>query len=61
MAQEDQTRVSLTIRERLSLFTKKTFFVMLYAAGCAFNFGYDVGNFGGVQGMQSECQPPFEH
>ena len=20
---------------------------------CAFNFGYDVGNFGGVQGMQS--------
>ncbi len=22
-------------------------------ASCAFNFGYDVGNFGGVQGMQS--------
>lgn len=24
-----------------------------YMCSCAFNFGYDVGNFGGVQGMQS--------
>lgn len=34
-----------------------------YMCSCAFNFGYDVGNFGGVQGMQSfgkrfgQCDP----
>lgn len=50
---------ALTIRERLAFFSKKTFFIMLYAAGCAFNFGYDVGNFGGVQGMQSESHQPL--
>lgn len=28
-------------------------------AGCGFNFGYDVGNFSGIQGMESkyECCP----
>lgn len=48
----------LSVKERFSLFSTKTFFVMVYAAGCAFNFGYDVGNFGGVQGMQSELRQP---
>lgn len=38
---------------RFRLFSKITFFIMIYTASCAFNFGYDVGNFGGVQGMQS--------
>lgn len=55
MATEQQAQPrGLSVKERFGLFSTKTFFVMLYAAGCAFNFGYDVGNFGGVQGMQSE-------
>ncbi|EXJ77352.1 hypothetical protein A1O3_09578 [Capronia epimyces CBS 606.96] len=43
----------LSIRQRLALFTPLTLFTMLYTASCAFNFGYDVGTFGGVQAMQS--------
>ncbi|CAH0018366.1 unnamed protein product [Clonostachys rhizophaga] len=43
----------LRIRERLSHFNGMLLFVMIYMAFCALNFGYDVGTFGGVQGMQS--------
>lgn len=32
-----------------------------YMALCAFNFGFDVGNFGGVQAMQRECFFPFSN
>ncbi len=28
-----------------------------YTAMCAFNFGFDVGNFGGVQAMQRQSRP----
>ncbi|VUC20647.1 unnamed protein product [Clonostachys rosea] len=44
---------AIPIKERLSHFNKMLFFVMIYMAFCALNFGYDVGTFGGVQGMQS--------
>ncbi|GAD99182.1 hypothetical protein NECHADRAFT_76534 [Paecilomyces variotii No. 5] len=42
----------LSLRRRLREFTWILLFLMLYMASCAFNFGYDVGNFAGVQGMQ---------
>ncbi|KAK2690692.1 hypothetical protein QWA68_010480 [Fusarium oxysporum] len=28
-------------------------FLLMYMCFCSFNFGYDVGNFGSVQGMQA--------
>ncbi|TQV95205.1 hypothetical protein V2A60_009747 [Cordyceps javanica] len=42
----------LLFRERFRTATPMILFVALYTALCAFNFGYDVGNFGGVQAMQ---------
>ncbi|KAK1247611.1 hypothetical protein MKX07_002520 [Trichoderma sp. CBMAI-0711] len=45
----DTSSVDLSVGHRLKQFNSTILFIML----CAFNFGYDVGNFGGVQGMQS--------
>lgn len=47
------SEVSLTLRQRLQYFNPMLAFFMVYMALCAFNYGYDVGTFGGVQGMQS--------
>ncbi|KAH8652178.1 general substrate transporter [Xylariales sp. PMI_506] len=44
---------SLSIRQRLSSFNWMLVFLTFYMSSCAFNFGYDVGNFSGVQAMQS--------
>ncbi|CAK7237081.1 hypothetical protein SBRCBS47491_009855 [Sporothrix bragantina] len=44
---------NIPIQKRLREFSWMLAFLMFYMASCAFNFGYDVGNFGGVQGMQS--------
>ncbi|KAK5194523.1 hypothetical protein LTR99_003025 [Exophiala xenobiotica] len=43
----------LSLVHRMREFNLTLVFVMLYMGSCAFNFGYDVGNFGAVQGMQS--------
>ncbi|KAL2210860.1 general substrate transporter [Sarocladium strictum] len=43
----------LTLGQRLRQFNKMLVFIMVYMAMCAFNFGYDVGTFGGVQAMNS--------
>ncbi|RDW59105.1 hypothetical protein BP5796_12029 [Coleophoma crateriformis] len=44
---------SIPLAQRLKHFNPMLVFIMFYMALCAFNFGYDVGTFGGVQGMQS--------
>ncbi|KAL6860807.1 general substrate transporter [Trichoderma novae-zelandiae] len=49
----DTSSVDLSVGYRLKQFNGTILFIMLYMCSCAFNFGYDVGNFGGVQGMQS--------
>ncbi|PTB68430.1 general substrate transporter [Trichoderma citrinoviride] len=49
----DTSSVDLSVGYRLKQFNSTILFIMLYMCSCAFNFGYDVGNFGGVQGMQS--------
>ncbi|KAF5005043.1 hypothetical protein FDECE_8459 [Fusarium decemcellulare] len=38
---------------RFKDFNGTILFIMFYMSSCSFNFGYDVGNFSGVQGMQS--------
>ncbi|RSL90416.1 hypothetical protein CEP52_014578 [Fusarium oligoseptatum] len=43
---------SLSLRERFLYFTPMIAFITIYMALCAFNFGFDVGNFAGVQAMQ---------
>ncbi|OAA72309.1 General substrate transporter [Cordyceps fumosorosea ARSEF 2679] len=43
----------LKIRDRLRHFNGMLVFFMLYMALCAFNYGFDVGTFSGVQGMDS--------
>ncbi|PON24201.1 hypothetical protein TGAM01_v206889 [Trichoderma gamsii] len=53
MAVESSSSVDLSAGYRLRQFNGTIVFIMLYMCSCAFNFGYDVGNFGGVQGMQS--------
>ncbi|KAM0745051.1 hypothetical protein ACQRIT_000435 [Beauveria bassiana] len=42
----------LSLIERLRLATPMILFVAFYTALCGFNFGFDVGNFAGVQAMQ---------
>ncbi|KAI0377093.1 general substrate transporter [Hypomontagnella monticulosa] len=49
---ENQGDQGLTLRERFRLFTPMVAFITIYMALCAFNFGFDVGNFAGVQAMQ---------
>ncbi|KAI1410538.1 general substrate transporter [Hypoxylon sp. FL1857] len=49
---ETQVGKGLTVRERFRLFTPMVAFITIYMALCAFNFGFDVGSFGGVQAMQ---------
>lgn len=41
----------LSLRKRLSYFTPTLAFLAIYLSLAALNFGYDVGTFGGVQGM----------
>ncbi|KAH7145503.1 general substrate transporter [Dactylonectria estremocensis] len=43
----------LALLQRLKLFDGMLVFLMFYMSMCAFNFGFDVGTFGGVQAMQS--------
>ncbi|EEU36267.1 uncharacterized protein NECHADRAFT_87154 [Fusarium vanettenii 77-13-4] len=43
---------SLSMREQFLFFTPMIAFITIYMALCAFNFGFDVGNFAGVQAMQ---------
>ncbi|KAK4234450.1 general substrate transporter [Achaetomium macrosporum] len=43
----------LPVAQRLKHFNGMLVFIMLYMAFCAFNFGFDVGTFGGVQAMHS--------
>ncbi|KAI0475072.1 general substrate transporter [Xylariaceae sp. FL0804] len=43
----------LTLRQRLKHFNGMLVFLMFYMACCAFNYGYDVGTFAGVQAMHS--------
>ncbi|KAH8888986.1 general substrate transporter [Thozetella sp. PMI_491] len=47
------TTFSSIFRGRFRDFNGTIVFIMLYMSACSFNFGYDVGNFSGVQGMQS--------
>ncbi|TPX08530.1 uncharacterized protein E0L32_010017 [Thyridium curvatum] len=47
------TAANLTLFQRLKFFNPMLIFIMIYLAMCAFNFGYDVATFGGVQAMQS--------
>ncbi|KAH7329469.1 general substrate transporter [Stachybotrys elegans] len=42
-----------SVAQRLREFNRMLVFVMVYLSFCAFNFGYDVGTFGGVQAMRS--------
>ncbi|KAI1342880.1 general substrate transporter [Xylariaceae sp. FL0016] len=44
---------NLALAARLQRFNGMLVFLMAYMAFCAFNYGYDVGTFGGVQAMQS--------
>ncbi|UPK96149.1 hypothetical protein LCI18_007084 [Fusarium solani-melongenae] len=44
---------SLSPAQRLKHFNGMLVFIMIYLAFCAFNFGFDVGTFGGVQAMRS--------
>ncbi|KAJ4310237.1 hypothetical protein N0V84_011071 [Fusarium piperis] len=44
---------SLSPTQRLKHFNGMLVFIMIYLAFCAFNFGFDVGTFGGVQAMNS--------
>ncbi|GFP57110.1 galactose transporter [Trichoderma asperellum] len=53
MTIDSSSSVNLSAGYRLRQFNGTIVFIMLYMCSCAFNFGYDVGNFGGVQGMQS--------
>jgi SP family sugar:H+ symporter-like MFS transporter len=50
---DDGGTMSLTLFQRLKFFNGKLVFIMFYMACCAFNYGFDVGTFGGVQAMQS--------
>ncbi|KAL2015297.1 hypothetical protein VTK56DRAFT_5904 [Thermocarpiscus australiensis] len=43
----------LSVAQRLKHFNGRLVFIMLYMAFCAFNYGFDVGTFGGVQAMHS--------
>ncbi|KAF1828562.1 general substrate transporter [Decorospora gaudefroyi] len=47
------SNANLTFAQRLKFFNSMLFFIMIHMAFCAFNFGFDVGTFGGVQAMQS--------
>ncbi|KAM0545822.1 hypothetical protein ACHAPJ_011149 [Fusarium lateritium] len=49
----DGQPANLSVAQRLKHFNGQLVFVMLYMAFCAFNFGFDVGTFGGVQAMHS--------
>ncbi|OTA81397.1 hypothetical protein M434DRAFT_37544 [Hypoxylon sp. CO27-5] len=49
---EGQEGKALTARERFRLFTPMVTFITFYMALCAFNFGFDVGGFAGIQAMQ---------
>ncbi|KAI5464230.1 general substrate transporter [Mariannaea sp. PMI_226] len=53
MPSHDDGHNQLSVGQRLKQLNATLAFLMFYMAACAFNFGYDVGNFGGVQGMQS--------
>ncbi|KAI1265392.1 general substrate transporter [Xylariaceae sp. FL1019] len=53
VAIESPEVADLTLRQRWKHFNGKLFFLMFYMAACAFNYGYDVGLFGGVQGLHS--------
>ncbi|RSL92905.1 hypothetical protein CEP52_013577 [Fusarium oligoseptatum] len=44
---------NLSPAQRLKHFNGMLVFIMIYLAFCAFNFGFDVGTFGGVQAMHS--------
>ncbi|OJJ42559.1 hypothetical protein ASPZODRAFT_76492 [Penicilliopsis zonata CBS 506.65] len=48
-----QDKPAMSTRERFQHFTPMVAFITFYMSICAFNFGYDVGNFSGVQGMSS--------
>ncbi|KAI0019703.1 general substrate transporter [Xylariomycetidae sp. FL0641] len=49
----DPQVANLSLRERLSHFNGMLVFIMIHMAFCAFNYGFDVGTFGGVQAMHS--------
>ncbi|VUC26093.1 unnamed protein product [Clonostachys rosea] len=49
----DAQVADLSVSHRLNQFNGMLIFIMLYMAFCAFNFGFDVGTFGGVQAMHS--------
>ncbi|KAM0331477.1 hypothetical protein ACHAQA_003153 [Verticillium albo-atrum] len=44
--------VTLSAADRFRKFTPMVVFITMYMALASFNFGFDVGTFGGVQGMQ---------
>ncbi|KAH6976446.1 general substrate transporter [Ilyonectria sp. MPI-CAGE-AT-0026] len=44
---------SMSVAQRMRHFNGRLVFIMLYMAFCAFNYGFDVGTFGGVQAMHS--------
>ncbi|KAM6511219.1 hypothetical protein FALCPG4_016221 [Fusarium falciforme] len=48
---------SLSLRGRFLYFIPMIAFITIYMALYAFNFGFDVGNFAGVQAMQRESPP----
>ncbi|KAI8630231.1 general substrate transporter [Xylariaceae sp. FL1651] len=49
----DPDVANLTLAQCLKHFNGMLAFLMGYMAFCAFNYGYDVGTFGGVQGLHS--------
>ncbi|KAG0632890.1 hypothetical protein HOY80DRAFT_1110133 [Tuber brumale] len=53
---EAQNHHALTLRQRVGLFTPVLTFLTVFVSLAAFNFGYDVGTFGGVQGMKAFAQ-----
>ncbi|KAF4995849.1 hypothetical protein FDECE_12663 [Fusarium decemcellulare] len=52
-ASQHRKGADLSVAQRLKYFNAKLIFIMLYMAFCAFNYGFDVGTFGGVQAMHS--------
>ncbi|KAI0440929.1 general substrate transporter [Xylaria telfairii] len=52
-APQDPSVADVSLRQRLKQFNGFLAFLLVFSGFCAFNYGYDVGTFGGVQGLPS--------
>ncbi|KAI1178404.1 general substrate transporter [Nemania sp. FL0916] len=52
-APQDPSVADMSLRQRLKHLNGFLAFLLVFSGFCAFNYGYDVGTFGGVQGLHS--------